>query len=239
MKRTVVVLAMVMMMLSASIGIASAWALDLQATTDPDGDPATGATGWTVFYRANDGVNPPQPILYSDAIMVYYDDSVNDDLAFTSTFGPVWLAMDNPVNGTDVSGLVWNAFACSALNFGDNFMSGAVWINDGDPLWTISSATEQLLSWGQHMSFAVLENSGPTGVGGDLATWSNDGTAGPFDMASNGMLFYNGAPASPSNPSAPAPPIPEIITIVLVALGLAAIGGYVWYRRNNMAAVPA
>ncbi len=55
-------------------------------------------------------------------------------------------------------------------------------------------------------------------------------------MDANGMLAADSVVGPPVGPT---PPIPEIITIVLVSLGLIALGGYIWYRRHNMAPIAA
>ncbi len=79
-------------------------------------------------------------------------------------------------------------------------------------------------------TFCWFETSDPLFVVNDTINYQG------LVMDANGMLAADTVAGPPVEP---APPIPEIITIVLVSIGLIALGGYVWFRRNRMAPIAA
>ena len=127
------------------------------------------------------------------------------------------------MNQDNVGQIQLTPMAFSNIGLVDGFVIGTVTVTAGGPI-TLAFENNPSFNWSE-----VDAGGNPVNDPG-LNGWqyADLEAAGEPDLIPGG-----------SGP-VPAPPIVEIVTIVLVAPGLAAIGGYVWYRRRHMvAAVPA
>lgn len=252
MRKTLIVGMMVMAMLVMSTGLAAAnWAFDIVPTADfedlqfdgLEGDGNDDATNWDIVLK----LTAPDTFLASDNMTFF----INEDLAKPANltishppFGmpPADLTLQNGyVAGPsgDQGVYLTSVYLSSGPNF-DHMFTPGVGMLDGDILFQIQADTGTALSWGSSDSFIISENTAP-GDTTPIYLWRNGPITGDEMVgatAETSHLLHMGE-APPIVPASPAPPIPEIITIVLVSMGLIALGGYIWYRRHNMAPVAA
>ena len=208
MKKTAIVILMLMALLAMTVGTALAqnsWdSWELVMIDDGDADPAT-STDYALM------VSPGSPTnSYTSSTMSFlfeYGSATNSMSAYS------WdQTIDMDMSEDDHDGIN-GQFFLSTLNF------SAYTYNSG----TLASFTLTNPGTIAHVysnNDYQMDLRGTVVYGDDLFT---DGHLVPdSDSNSDGT-------------SDPVPPIPEIITIVLIGMGLIALGAYVWYRRRRMA----
>ncbi len=208
MSRVIVVIAMVVIVLTMSAGLAVAGqAWELICTDNPGGplgqdyelwyiDPTSGGPTWTTEAYA---------FLFAAG-----------NPATTTVDPSITFAITNDMMVMDVT------------DNQDN-LDGTLHISGFDiftPPNTIAAPT----------LIASITTSAPTQL-----WWE---TGNPLFEINNNGSNYNGSEMNGNGWLIPEPPagelpVPEIITIVLVSLGLIALGGYIWYRKHNMAQIAA
>lgn len=213
MKKVLVIGMVVIILLSIATGVAAAQKTFV-LETNPAGQPPPAFTDFQLIYDAI-GANEGQAMVSSTyAVYMVYDPLSATNFSVTGLGAGLGFMMDT-------SALVApNGVQASVLNF------GGIPVPDGSVLATFHSDTPTTMQFDIDNVLFTIDVDG-TGMSGRALE-----TAGQLNPG-------EGATTPGFSEPVPVAPIPEIITIVLVSIGVIALGGYVWYRRRNMASIAA